>query len=459
MLVLGKAQPYSTQVWNAIESVPWPEVLAIWERKLQEQIAHVFANSRFYQRKFGQTGLEAADIKSLKDLNRLPFTIKQELRDSLEEGRREGLPLGLHGGVDRRGVLQVQASSGTTGTPSYVGATARDIFVWAEMGARVFYANGFRPGDWCLHAYSMSRGFVGGLVNVQSLQYMGVCNIPMGAEAGTEKLIQVLDDLRPNAIAGTPNFMVYLGEKVREVLGVDARTLSIRRISVGGEPGGSIPAVRGRIEDLWGADCRDMMGGADFGSTYWAECEHKNGMHFCGQEFLLFEIIDPMTDESLPLEVGADGELVYTAIDRQSSALVRYRMGDRVRIVGTGACACGRTGPRILCYGRTDDMLIVRGINVFPSAVKDIVGTFHPETTGLMRLVVDFEGHTTQDALKLKVEYAAEVPADRLSSLTHEIEGRIKSKLSIPTDVALVPHDTLEKPGALKVKFIERVGG
>ena len=269
----------------------------------------------------------------------------------------------------------------------------------------------------------------------------------------------MLDDLRPNAIAGTPNFIVYLGEKVRGVLGVDARTLSVRRISVGGEPGGSIPAVRGRIEELWGADCRDMMGGADFGSTYWAECEHKNGMHFCGQEFLLFEIIDPMTGESLPLEVGADGELVYTAIDRQSSALVRYRMGDRVRIVGTGACACGRTGPRILCYGRTDDMLIVRGINVFPSAVKDIVGTFHPETTGLMRLVVDFEGHTTQDALKLKVEYAAEVPADRLSSLTQEIEGRIKSKLSIPTNVELVPPDTLEKPGALKVKFIERVGG
>ena len=459
MLELGTAQPFSSQLWSAIEAVPWPMVQAIWRQKLPGQMARVFANSRFYQRKFARAGLKPTDLRTLEDLARLPFTVKQELRQSLAEGRGEGLPLGLHGGVDRSEVLQVQMSSGTTGSPAYVGATPRDVYVWAEMGARVFFANGFRPGDWCLHVYSMARGFVGGLVNVQSLQFMGVCSIPVGAEAGTEKLIHVLDDQRPNALAGTPNFIAYLGERVRDVLGVDAHTLGVRKISVGGEPGGAIPAVRGRIEELWGADCRDMMGGADFGSTYWAECEQKNGMHFCGHEFLVLEIIDPTTGASLPLEEGADGELVYTALDRQSSALVRYRMGDRVRIVGTGLCTCGRTSPRILCYGRTDDMLIVRGINVFPSALKDVVGTFHPETTGLMRLIVDFEGHTTQDPLKLKVEHGSEVPAQGLSTLQEQIEQRIKTRLSIPTSVELVPPDTLEKPGALKVRFIERVGG
>ena len=131
MLVLGKAKPYSSQMWNAIEALAWPKVQAIWEQKLQEQMAHVLANSRFYQLKFAQTGLKASDFKTLKNLSKLPFTVKQELRDSLAEGREEGLPLGLHGGVDRPGVLQVQVSSGTTGSPAYVGATPRDIYVWA----------------------------------------------------------------------------------------------------------------------------------------------------------------------------------------------------------------------------------------------------------------------------------------------------------------------------------------
>ena len=144
-------------------------VQAIWRQKLPGQMARVFANSRFYQRKFARAGLKPTDLRTLEDLARLPFTVKQELRQSLAEGRGEGLPLGLHGGVDRSEVLQVQMSSGTTGSPAYVGATPRDVHVWAEMGVRVFFANGFRPGDWCLHVYSMARGFVGGLVNVQSL--------------------------------------------------------------------------------------------------------------------------------------------------------------------------------------------------------------------------------------------------------------------------------------------------
>ncbi len=442
----------SRPFWHDIEGAPWQQVTRVQEQKLQKQMEYLWSRSPFYQRKLEQAGLKPGQVKNLSDLQEVPLTLKQELRDSIKECP----PLGLHLAADRKDVIQVQASSGTTGSPSYVGVTRRDLWVWDEMGARVFYANGFRPGDFCLHAFSMSKGFVGGVPVLQILQYMGVCDLPIGVDAGTERLLRVLADQRPEALAATPYFGIYLGEQAEHVLGIPAHKLGVRVVSVGGEPGGGIPSVRARLAEVWGAEVREMMGGTDLGCTYWAECEDKSGMHFCAQEFIIAEIIDPESGQVLEVKDGVKGELVYTAIDREASPLLRFRTGDHVVVTGTD-CRCGRTGFKVRCFGRTDDMLIVKGINVFPSAIKDVVTTFEPRTTGLMKVMVDFPGHTTQKPLKVKVEYGPGVAAGEVAGLHDELCHKLQALLVFRPEVEMVPPNTLEKPGVQKVALIERV--
>lgn len=435
-------------VFDPIESAPWPEVHDLHERLFQSQLAYVMSSSEFYQRKFEKV---AGSLGSLEALQEAPFTTKDEIRESLLAKP----PLGLHAAAALDDIVQIQSSSGTTGMPTFVAATAEDIRTWNSMGARVFYANGFRSRDWVMHAYAMGRGFVGGLVNIEHLQHLGCCVIPLGAESGTERLLRAIEHLKPVAMCATPSMVSYLGMQAREVLGVDARELSIRKISVGGEPGAGEPAIREQMETLWNADVRDMMGGADFGSTYWAECDEKDGMHLCSQGALHVEIIDPDTLASLPIEEGLTGELVYTTLARRATPLMRYRMGDVVTVSSTG-CRCGRTGYRIKAHGRADDMLIVRGVNVFPAAIKEVVMQFLPRTTGYLKVDVDFAGHSTYQPLNLRVEVPGSV-ADAGVGLAGEIEGAVRDALTVKSVVTLVPEGSIERPGTQKEKLLERV--
>lgn len=434
--------------FDALEGEPWAKVQDLHEGLLQRQLDYVLDRSELYREKFEGMRAEAA---SLTDLAALPFTTKDDIRQSLLARP----PLGKHVAADLADVVQIQSSSGTTGMPTFVAATQQDIGTWNSMGARVFYANGFRPRDWVMHAYAMGRGFVGGLVNIEHLQHLGCCVIPLGAESGTERLLQAIDHLKPVAMCATPSMVTHLGTAAMDVLGKPAHELSVRKISVGGEPGGGVPAMREKMESLWGADVRDMMGGADFGSTYWAECDEKDGMHLCSQGALHVELIDPDTLESLPIEAGTTGELVYTTLARQATPLIRYRMGDIVTVSSMN-CACGRTGYKIKTHGRADDMLIVRGVNVFPAAIKDVVTQFAPDTTGYLKIDVDFEGHSTYEPLRMRVEAshgAGRTPAELASAL----ESTLRDRLTVRTVITVVPEGSIERPGAQKEKLIERV--
>ncbi|MCD2197639.1 phenylacetate--CoA ligase family protein [Actinomycetospora endophytica] len=421
------------------------------EERLREQVDHLARHSAFYRAKFDEHGVDPARVRTVGDLVGLPFTEKQELRESLAAAP----PLGHHLAADPAEVVQIQASSGTTGSPSYVGLTASDVQTWCELGARALYANGFRPGDRLLHGFGMSKGFVGGLPIVQILQYMGIVDIPIGAEAGVERLLRVQADQRPDALIGTPYFLTHLAEQAPTVLGTKARDLGVRSISVGGEPGGGLPAVREKLEGLWDASVREMLGGTDIGCTYWGECEAADGMHFLSPDLMVAELIDPDGTVIDPVE-GAQGELVYTALRRRASPLLRFRTRDQVVVTGTD-CPCGRTGYKVRCVGRTDDMLIVRGINLFPSAIKDLVQAMAPATTGEMRIRADFEGHSTQRPLPVVVEHAADLPDDRREGLRSELETRIRSALNVKTVVELVPEGTLQRPDHVKVALVERV--
>lgn len=421
------------------------------ERRLQEQMSWLSTRSPFYQRKFAAAGVRFDAVRTLDDLQTLPFTVKSEIRASLAAAP----PFGMHLAADIADVVQMQASSGTTGSPAYVALTERDVESWAEMAARCLFACGVRPGDRVLHGFSMAKGFVGGVPIMQAIQYMGAIDVPVGADGGVDRLLRATADLRPQAIVGAPNFLLHLAEKAPEVLNRPARELGVERLVVGGEPGGGIPAIRAQLQAAWGATCVEILGGTDLGVAYWAECDAQAGMHMVSRDHIITELLDLETETIIPFETGARGELIYTAIGRQASALVRFRSGDHVEVLGMG-CTCGRTGPRIRCVGRTDDMLIVRGVNVFPSAIQSIVAEMVPETNAVMRVLRDFEGHSTQANLKVIVERGKDQPPSADAMLKARLEQRLRDALVFKADVRIVDADTFEKPGVAKVALAIR---
>lgn len=450
-MIQPTSTPYSAQAWSEIETLDQQSRAALQQQALREQLAYLAQHSDFYRDKLAGTGIDLRAIETVEQLQGIPFTEKQELRESLAAAP----PLGAHVAADLADVVQVQASSGTTGDPSYVGLTEGDIVTWCELGARALYANGFRPGDRLLHAFGLSKGFVGGIPVFEIARYMGIVDLPIGAEAGVERLLRVAANLRPNALIGTPAFLIYLAEQAPVVTGRPATELGVQSISVGGEPGAGEPGMRSRIEDLWGATSREMLGGTDLACTFWGECEAADGMHELSPDLIVSELIDPETGDPVEVTEGAEGELVYTALRREASPLLRFRTRDHVVVTGTD-CSCGRTGYKIRCVGRTDDMLIVRGINVYPSAVRELVLGFRPDTTGEMRIRADFDGHSTQRPLPLVIEHRDGLEDDGRRRLQRHIEERVRSALNARVVVELVPEGTLKRPDHVKVALVER---
>src|SRR5437763_1094657 len=225
---------------------------------------------------------------------------------------------------------------------------------------------------------------------------------------------------------------------------VPAADLGLRRMLVGGEPGGQIPAVRRQIRSVWGCPVRDAMGMGEFAGALWAESDDEAGMHFCAQDEVYLELIDPDSGGLIPFEDGAEGELIYTAVERQAHPLVRFRSHDHVR-VQMAPTPSGRTAPRITTLGRTDDMLLVRGINVFPSAVRDVVARFVPETTGHIQIVLRRPGPLVQPPARVDVEVADALPADRRDDVCRRLAGAIREHLSFSAEGRPVAEGTLRR--------------
>ncbi len=426
------------------------ELQALHFRKLKKELSYVSAFSDFYRYKFAEAGVGPGSVETLADLSRLPFTEKDEIRASLESHP----PLGWHLCVPRDEVIQVQASSGTTGKPCYFAYTENDLAMVCELTARCFFAAGFRPGDLVLHAFAMARGFVGGLPMAQSMAYMGLSVLPIGAESGVERLLQVIADQKPAGVIGAPSFIGYMGEQAETVLGRPAHELGIRKILVGSGPGGGQPQTRARLERIWGAQIREMYGMSDLANSFYAEGPVPDGMHFLGQGHIHAELIDPLSAEVLPQEKGVEGELVYTALDREAMPLIRFRSRDHVRILGNGPLNA-RTGVRIRVMGRTDDMLICRGINVYPSALQDIVTHLKPMTTGLFKIIVDFPGHSTDRPLRIRVERGTSGTSDDV--IAERVSASVRRLVGIRVAVELVPAGTFASPSSTKPMLIERV--
>jgi len=438
-------------VLDEIETWEPARLRALESTMLRKQLAHVQEGSPFYREKMAAAGVDLASLRAVEDLRAVPFTEKEELRRSLAEHP----PLGGHLAVPVADLAQVQATSGTSGVPSYFGLTPHDLGVWGAAGARAFYAAGARPGDLVLHGWGMSKGFAGGVPAVRVLQQLGCVVIPIGGEAGAERLLTVAASLAPKMFCTGPNFALHAGRVAEEVLGRAASTLGIERIVVGGEPGGGVPQIRSQIESLWGATSCETLGNSDVVPMVFGECLERDGMHFIAQGLVHIELIDPVTGEDIPFETGAHGELVMTALDREASPLIRFRTRDHLEVLAT-ECACGRVGPKVRCVGRTDDMLIVRGVNVWPSAIREIAVGFQPRLTGNMRVIADFEGHSTKQRLHVRMEHARDLAATDLPSLAEEVERRITQVLAFRPRLELVPVGVLPEAGVNKTALVER---
>ncbi len=419
-----------------IETMSPATVRALQQQKLAKQLDYVFARSPFYQDKMKAAGIRREHLRTLADLDRVPLTTKEELRES----QRAAPPLGRHACADMASVIRIQASTGTTGRPSLVGITRQDSEGWTRVTARSFYTQGVRPTDIVMHGASLTL-FAGGLPVKDAIERIGATFVPVGTGA-SEKLVMIARTLHANVLHSTPSYAIYLADHVRRVEKMDPRELGIEKIVCGAEPGGGIPSVRAKIQESWSARVTEGLGNADMIPIIFAECRKQCGMHYNGQEYVCVEIIDPESEQVLPIEEGVSGELVYTSLERECVPLVRFRTRDRVTVLGT-SCECGRTGFKLRCVGRTDDMLIVLGVNVFPSAVRDVVSSFRPRTTGEVQILLEEPGPGVRPPLKIVAEFGD--GDDPPSGLQAEIEHKIKAILTVSSSVQLVPPGTLPR--------------
>jgi phenylacetate-CoA ligase len=402
----------------------------------REQIAYLLERSAFYRDKLGIT--DAREAGALEDIGQLPLTEKAEIRATVSQEN----PIGAHLCAQPEEIVRIYSTSGTTGTPSYIPLTAGDLENWITGSARSYAASGVRAGQRIVSTYNAGP-FVAGAA-LASFDRLGLTHIPVGT-GNTERLIKAIELLHPEAAVMTPSYAASLAERY------DLADSSVQRVLVAGEPGGGEPAFRAALEAGWGARVTEAMGIGDIGVSLWGECEEQDGMHLGAHGFVHPELIDPESGAALPLEHEATGELVLTHLRHRAAPLLRFRTRDHVQ-VRTSPCPCGRTGPRIRCIGRTDDMLIVRGVNVFPSAVREVVSGFAPQVSGHILVKPRSAGVKQDPPLPVCVELAPGGSAD--ADLAEAIRERLRNVLVVQTRIELVPWGTLRR-SEYKSKLVE----
>jgi phenylacetate-CoA ligase len=427
------------------ETRPWAEQLALDDASYRTQLAYLFDRSAFYRKTLTAAGVASAESAGgLAEIARLPLTEKQEVKATCTPDD----PIGAHLCADPAEIVRIYSTSGTTGAPSYVPLTASDLDNWVTGSARSYAASGVAAGQRIVSTYNAGP-FVAGAA-LEAFDRIGLCHIPVGT-GNTERLVVAVELLRPDAVVLTPSYAAHLVEWTAE-RGIDLRGSSVERVLVAGEPGGGEPAFRAKLEEGWGAKVTEAMGIGDIGVSLWGECEEQDGMHLGARGFVHAELIDPETGAALGLEDGATGELVLTHLRHRGAPLLRFRTRDHVE-VRTSPCRCGRTGPRVRCIGRTDDMLIVRGVNVFPAAVREVVSAFAPEVSGHILVKPQTPGVKQEPPLPVAVELGRGATAD--ASLAEAIRERLRNVLVVQTRVELVPWGSLRR-SEYKSKLVER---
>lgn len=434
-----------------------PERLAtLRDERARETVRRCWDGSAFYRGRLQAAGAEPGDIASVADLERLPILLaKDDERELQERSRAElGHPFGEHLCSPLESVVAVASTSGTTGTPTFYAFTEADVATTDELWGRAFRFAGVRPGDTVLHGFGLSM-FLAGVPVVRALERMGARPVPVGAEAGSERLLRIAELVRPRVLACTPSYAQYLAEQVPKVLGRPASELGIETIVCAGEPGAGLPEVRAGLSAAFAARVYDMLGGAHGVMCCSCDAEPYAGMHVLGEDCAITtQLVDQETKAPVELRDGAIGERVKTSLRWEAQPQLRASVGDVYQVL-TEPCACGTPGVRVRVLGRTDDLLIVKGVKVYPAAVKNLVAELAPLASGAFRIVLDAPPPRVEPPLKLTVERGEGVDEAAGSRLAEELERRMHQRMSVRPEITVVPAGTLER-GSHKERLLER---
>lgn len=419
--------------YKQIETAPRSEIREVQNERLQETVRNAYENVEFYQEALDDAGVAPDDIQTVDDITKLPFTTKEDFRDEYPDGLFA---------VDHDDVIRIHASSGTTGKPKIVSYTEDDIDVWSEVVARSLTATGVEPGDTVQNAYGYGL-FTGGLGLHYGIEELGATVIPIGG-GNTQRQIEMLQDLESDAISCTPSYALYLAETADE-MGIDIKELPLSIVIFGAEP--CTDPMREEIEERLDVTGIDIYGLSEIvGPGISNECyEVQDGLHIWEDRFYP-EVVDPDTGEPLP--EGEEGELVLTTLSKEALPVMRYRTGDLTTLTYE-ECECGRTMVRMdNVTGRADDLIIVRGVNLYPSEIEDVVLEFDDVAPHYR---IDLRREDELDTIEVTVELAEDFGRD-IEELREEILTRLENVLSFTPDTL-----TIESPGGIERTEVGKV--
>lgn len=417
-------------IWNeTVECMNREEMRKLQSIRLKRVVEHAYHNTPFYRGKMQEIGLTPDDIESIDDITKLPFTVKQDLRDNY--------PFGLMA-VPMSEIVRLHASSGTTGKPIVVGYTRKDLSIWSETVARCLYAAGVTRNDTVQVSYGYGL-FTGGLGLHSGVENIGGTVIPMSS-GNTQKQIQLMHDFGAKVLACTPSYALYLGETIKES-GIPREEFKLKIGIFGAEPW--TENMRREIEESLGIKAYDIYGLTEvIGPGVGCECECQNGTHLWEDHFLP-EIIDPNTLQ--PVKPGEPGELVFTTLTKEGMPMIRYRTRD-LTLLHYSPCECGRTAVRMdRILGRSDDMMIIRGVNVFPSQVESVILEM-PEFEPHYLIIVDRVNNT--DTIQIQVEVRPEFYSDEMGkilALKKKITAQMQSVIGIQPEIKIVEPRSIER--------------
>lgn len=425
-----------TAYWNAeLETRPWAEVERWQAAQIESFVQGLPARSAMYARLLADAPTTVSSFAALSDL---PFTMKNDVRGAQDHTSAEH-PFGENQGASTRDIVQTLSSSGTTGRPMYYALTAADLDRWSDAIAQGWFTAGLRPEDLVAHLVALP-GVAGGLPYADGFRRLGATLCWIGGFP-TERILRELRNLRITTVLATTSFGTYLAEQWGAIGASTGMPSSLRKVFCGGEPGLGQPEIRAKIrQGLQIEALREVMGLGDVLSCLWSECDAEDGMHFVAQRYVAVELIDPETGAPVSWHDGAKGELVYTTFARDATPMLRYRSRDHALVTGT-TCRCGRTSPRIRCIGRTDDMLIYKGMNLFPTALRDLIAArFVGRVEPLIRIWKERADQVRfDDAVQVDVEAAVSTPVQDYVALAAQIEKAVRAELQVriaPTVVA-----------------------
>ena len=444
--------------WNeTAETMPRDALQELQWQKLKKQIRYIYDKSEFYRDKFREIGIHPDNIQTIQEFRELPIFMNKIIDRETQEVTREkyGHPFGEYLCVAPQDVRAIHSTSGTTGLPVFEAFSKHDITVQSEVLARTFWRSGLRPGDYVIHATGLSM-WLAGMVPMRAYEYMGIAGIPVGAESGVGRVLQFAKLIKAKGMFCIPSFAEYMIRKSPEVAGINARDLGIQIIIAVGEPGAGIPETRRMLVGGFNAKLYDSTGGIwGFGAIS-CDSEDYHGMHLVCEDYHYLDIVDPETKKPIDMSGGGGvGEMVHTALEWEAAPSFRYALGDMIELI-TEPCPCGMPGMRMKYIGRVDDLIIVKGVNVYPSAIKGVVDSFIPRVTGEMRIVLNTPPPRVEPPLRMKVEYGPNMDKGELDQLRQQLENAISSSLRVHPAIELVPPNSLVIDPSKKAKLIEK---